>query len=115
MLENIQNFSNKIKNEGFRIYELATGKIIYEEQAEIPSIRYDAPYEYHDPYVKISKTILGKESVDRTQIIFDLNNRIKYEKRFTEEEIKESSKNWRKLDASPRGLLDFYEFSSQTF
>lgn len=115
LLENTQNFSDKVENEGFRIYDLASGDTEYEEQAETPLIRYDAPYEYHDAYVRISKTTLGNESVDRTEIIFNLNNRIKYEKRFTEEEIKESSKNWRKLDASSRGLLDFYQFSSKTF
>lgn len=110
--EDMQHYPRKIHNEGFRIYELASGEIIYEEQAKTPLGYYHGVIEDSgSTLLKASKREnINNDSENIVQLI-DLDHKKIYVRKFSKEEWREVTFRWQREGwSSYEKLIENYLF-----
>ena len=111
-LEDMQHYPRKIQNEGFRIYDLITGAIIYEEQAKTPLGYYHGVIEDSgSTLLKATKREnINNDSENIVQLI-DLDHKKIYVRKFSKEEWREVTFRWQREGWSTyQKLIENYLF-----
>ncbi len=116
-LEDMQHYPRKLHSEGFRIYELASGEIIYEEQAKTPLGYYHGVVEDAcSTLLKASKRDNISDDSENTVQLIDLHQKKIYARKFSKEEWTEVTFRWQREGwNSYEHLLKNYQFESRSF
>lgn len=116
-LTDIQHYPNKLQNQGFRIYDLTSGEIIYEEQAKTPLGYYHAVIEdAGSTLLKASKRDNIYNDSENTVQLMDLNKKKIFTRKFSKEEWMEVTFRWQREGwNSYEHLLKNYQFESRSF
>jgi hypothetical protein len=116
-ITDMQNYPQKLKNRGFRIYDIVLKKIIYEEQAKSPLGYYDAVVEDAESSLVISSKRENEFDDSKNTIrLFDLNQRKVYVRDFSVDEWREVTFRWQREGwSSYEKLIENYSFTVQNF
>lgn len=116
-ITDMQNYPQKLKNRGFRIYDIVLKNLIYEEQAKSPLGYYDAVVEDAESSLVISSKRENEFDDSKNTIrLFDLNQRKVYVRDFSVDEWREVTFRWQREGwSSYEKLIENYSFEVQNF